>query len=286
MTTLTVESSAEAKERRLLDVLASRPALAVAFSGGVDSSYLLAAAVAALGPARVIALTADSPFTPRHELEAARQTAAQIGARHIVLPLNPLEEPAVVANPPDRCYYCKQAVFSALLARARQEGASTLAHGANADDRNDYRPGQRAADELGVIAPLDEAGLTKSEIRELSRRRGLPTWDMPAQACLATRIPFGTALDAETLGQIERAEDFLRRRFGLRALRVRRHGVIARLELPPEAWPALLEPAARAELLAAFQALGFGAVTLDLAGLRSGSMNVLHQKGSTSGSST
>jgi len=263
----------DAKERRLLEALAEHPALAVAFSGGVDSSYLLAAALAALGPARVLALTADSPFVPRRELDMARQTAGQMEARHIVVPLDPLAEATIAANPPDRCYYCKRLVFTALLAEARQAGMATLAHGANADDRRDERPGQRAADELGVIAPLDDAGLTKEEIRALSRRRGLPTWDTPAQACLATRVPTGTPLSAEALERIERAETALQALIDERHLRVRDHYPLARIELPPERIESVACAPLRDEVVAALQALGYRYVSLDLQGYRMGSMN-------------
>jgi uncharacterized protein len=275
MNAATAQGTVEEKERRLKARLAELGQVAVAFSGGVDSSYLLSAALDVLGPARVLALTADSPLIPRRELAQAGALAGRLGAAHRVIPLDPLSEPAVANNPPDRCYYCKRMVFSALQAEARRAGFPLLLHGANADDWQDYRPGQRAAEELGVVAPLDEVGLTKAEIRELSRRRGLPTWDAPAQACLATRLPFGATLSAPALRMIERAEDYLRERFGLRALRVRAHGRVARLELPPADWPAVLDVKARQELLATFAEIGFGAVALDLAGLRSGSMNAL-----------
>lgn len=265
--------SADEKEVHLKQRLAELDALAIAFSGGVDSSYLLAVALEVLGPARVLALTADMPLMPRRELAFAQEVARQLGAIHRVVPIDMLNEAGVADNAPDRCYYCKRANFRRLVEEARRAGIVWLAHGANADDRTDYRPGQRAATELGVLAPLDEVGLTKAEIRELSRRRGLPTWNLPAQACLATRIPYGTPLTPKALRQVEQAEEFLRQRFGWRTLRVRHHGLLARIELPPEDWPVLLEPAARQEILTAFQELGFKAVALDLAGLHSGSMN-------------
>lgn len=250
---------------------------AVAFSGGVDSSYLLAVAVETLGAERVLALTADSALVPRHEMETAQRIAALMGAPHRIVPIDVMANADVVANPPERCYHCKRAVFSALQEEARRQGIEVLLHGANRDDLADFRPGQRAADELGVCAPLHDAGLTKAEIRELSRRRGLPTWDMPAMACLATRIPYDTPLTPERLRQVEQAEDFLRQALGLRSLRVRHHGAIARIELPPADWPAVLEEEARTRIVEAFRTIGFTFVTLDLAGQQGGSMNAMLQ---------
>jgi pyridinium-3,5-biscarboxylic acid mononucleotide sulfurtransferase len=273
--TAPTEATFQPKEERLRAQLVSYDRLAIAFSGGVDSTYLLAMAQETLGNARVLALTAESPFMSRREMQRTRDLADRMGFPHRVVDLNPLEDADVLANTSERCYYCKRQVFGALVAEARRAGFTQLAHGENADDRSDYRPGHRAAVELGVIAPLDEVDLTKSEIRELSHLRGLPTWNLPAQACLATRIPYGTALDAGAMRQVELAEEFLRGQFGWQALRVRHHGVVARLEVPPENWSALLEPGAREAVVAEFTRLGFGAVALDLAGLRSGSMNRL-----------
>ncbi|MGQ9668254.1 MAG: ATP-dependent sacrificial sulfur transferase LarE, partial [Anaerolineae bacterium] len=238
-------------------------------------TYLLAVAAETLGKENVLALTEDSALTPRSEVTASQELARQLGVVHRVIQMDVLAEDGIMANRPDRCYHCKHTVLSRLLAEARAAGFPHLVYGANHDDRGDYRPGERAAEELGVRAPLAEVGLTKAEIRELSRRRGLPTWDKPAMACLASRFPYGTALEPKALSQVELAEDYLRHELGLRALRVRHHGPIARIELPPEDWDKVLEPAARQKLVAAFQEIGFVFVALDLQGLRSGSMNAL-----------
>ncbi len=247
--------------------------VAVAYSGGTDSSYLLAICLDVLGPDRVLALTADSPLTSRAELADARALAEQLGARHRVLPSRDLDNPAIVANPPDRCYHCKFSRFTSLLQVARAEGLAYLVHGENADDGADYRPGSRAAEELGVRAPLREAGLAKADVRVLSKKRGLPTWDKPTNACLASRFPYGTPLSAEGLARVEAAEEALRRNWGLRQLRVRDHFPVARLEVPPEEIVRLVQPETRAIVVEQLHALGYRYVTLDLAGYRMGSLN-------------
>jgi uncharacterized protein len=261
------------KASHLRAIIGSLGSVAVAYSGGTDSSFLLAVCLEVLGPENVLALTADSPLTPRAELAGARTLAAQLGARHQVLSSEDLAEEGIVANRPDRCYHCKFHRFDLLWKIARAEGLDHLVHGENADDAADYRPGSRAAEELGVRAPLREAGLTKAEVRVLSRERGLPTWDRPANACLASRFPYGTRLTAEGLARVEAAEETLRRLWGLRQLRLRDHFPVARLEVPPEEIARLALPQNRRPAVEALRALGYRYVTLDLVGYRMGSLN-------------
>jgi len=244
----------------------------VAFSGGVDSTYLLAVCLDLLGPEQVLAVTVDSPLLPRSELDAARSVAKALGARHQVVHRDDLADPLVAANPPDRCYHCKRGRFSALQDIPAGHGFA-LVHGENADDKDDYRPGARAAHELGVRAPLAEAGLTKSDIRALSRRRVLPTWNLPARACLATRFPYGTPLTADGLARVEAAESFLTNAFKLVQLRVRDHFPLARIEVEPSRIALLAMPEARARILERLGGLGYRQIALDLTGYRMGSLN-------------
>jgi uncharacterized protein len=258
---------------RLCEIIAKLGSVAVAYSGGTDSAYLLASCLDVLGPERVLALTADSPLMPRAELAQARDLANQLGARHIVIVSDDLANEAIVANPPDRCYYCKFSRFEALLKIAHAEGQACLIHGENADDVTDYRPGSRAAEELGIRAPLREAGLTKADVRALSKQRGLPTWNRPANACLASRFPYGTPLTIEDLARVERAENTLRRALSLSQLRVRDHFPVARLEVPPFEIARLAQQEMRAIAVAELKALGYRYVALDLLGYRMGSLN-------------
>ncbi len=250
--------------------LRKTPRLAVAFSGGCDSAFLAEAARRALGPENLFLLLADSPLLPRREFDTAAAWAEQGGFLFEALPLAPLELAEVRANPRERCYFCKRLIFGALQRRAAQRGFPVLADGTNADDPGDYRPGLRAADELGVRHPLLEAGFTKAMIREWSREWGLSTWDLPAAACLASRVPTGTELSRETLARVEAAEEELHR-LGFRAVRVRDlPGKTARIELPPDELPRA--GSLRTELVRLLLARGYEAV--EFARYQTGSMNL------------
>jgi pyridinium-3,5-biscarboxylic acid mononucleotide sulfurtransferase len=261
------------KLARLRAVLATFDKAAVAYSGGVDSSYLLSACADTLGTARVLAVTVDSPFVPRADMATARQIAQQLGVEHRIVPFDDLAIPEVAVNPARRCYYCKRARFTALLAQMAEIKGMQVVHGENADDHLDYRPGSAAAQELGVRAPLSEAGLTKADIRTLSRQRGLPTWDHPSAACLASRFPYDTPLTREGLERVERAEELLQQMLKLRHLRVRDHFPIARIEVAAEEVAQLAAPALRVRIAEGLHALGYRYVTLDLDGYRMGSLN-------------
>jgi uncharacterized protein len=263
----------EPQTARLFEIISNLESVAVAYSGGTDSSYLLATCLDVLGTDKVLALTADSPLTPRAELADARAQATQLGARHIVLPSADLDHEGIVSNPPDRCYHCKFTRFDTLLKIARDKGLAHLVHGENADDASDYRPGSRAAEELGVRAPLREAGLTKADVRALSRKRGLPTWDRPPNACLASRFPYGTRLTSEGLARVEAAEETVRRLWGLSQLRVRDHFPVARLEVPADEISRLAQSEARTLVVEELRSLGYHYVSLDLSGYRMGSLN-------------
>lgn len=265
--------TADLRERRekLRTNLRDLPGALVAFSGGVDSSFLLYAAREALGD-RVLAVTLATPYTPTADLAAARELAAALGVRHRIVE-HPLPK-NIIKNPPERCYLCKRELFSLLQELAAAEGL-VLLDGSNTDDLAEYRPGRRALAELGVKSPLVQAGLDKAAIRELSRQAGLPTWNRAAGACLLTRLPHGMAVSEALLGRIDRAEDFLRS-LGFSGLRVRCHGDecdLARIELPPEDIVRLLEPEMREQVTNRLKELGFRFVALDLAGYRAGSFD-------------
>lgn len=245
---------------------------AVAFSGGVDSALVLKLCSDALGIKNVLALTAVSPLQPRRELEAARKLAAHVGVRLVEARIDALSVPGVARNHADRCYHCKQAVFGALLTRAKEEGFQILLDGSNASDRGDFRPGKKAAGELGVLSPLDKAGITKEEIREKSRELGLPNWDAPAAACLATRIPAGTPVTEDALRKVETAEDALIA-LGFAGCRVRLHGDMARIEARREDIARMASEDARAAVAASLKPLGFSFVALDMEGYRMGNLN-------------
>jgi uncharacterized protein len=245
---------------------------AVAYSGGVDSTLLLSVCLEVLGRDRVLALSALSELAAAGEIQKAQSLARRLGAAHRSVSLSPLADERVAANLPDRCYHCKRLLFTALQAEAGRAGFPLLVHGANADDLRDYRPGLKASLELGVRAPLLEAGLGKREIRELARRRGLPNWNLPATACLASRIPYGTPLSVGALARVDAAEAALRRLLpGTADLRVRDHHPLARIELSERLLPLLLRR--RRETVRLLRELGYRQVTADLNGFRSGSLN-------------
>jgi len=271
-----------------------RGGLVVAFSGGVDSAFLLWAALDALGPERVLAATASSPVFARRELEAAEELARRMGARHRFVPTGQLEDGQFVLNPPRRCYFCKRGILARLKETARENDLAWIVEGSNVDDQDEYRPGRQAVREagvrgplqgigvrsplqgIGVRSPLEEAGLTKAEIRALSRCVGLPTWDKPAQTCLATRFPHGVRLTVEKLGRVEAAEAVLRE-MGFSDLRVRDHadpavGPIARIEVAADQVSRLAQPQTAARAAAALKDLGYRYVTLDLLGYRRGNL--------------
>lgn len=250
--------------------LAGLGSACLAWSGGVDSTFLAAVAREVLGD-RLLAVTAVSETYSGRERRAARRLARRLGLRHRLLRTRELELASFRANPPDRCYHCKRELFLKLKALAARSGLAALLDGQNADDAGDYRPGARAAAELGAVSPLKEAGLTKREIRALSRRMGLPTWNAPAQACLASRFPYGRALSAKGLARVAAAEEALRG-LGFGQLRVRDHGDVARIEVPPADLRRLTGPA-RTRIVRSLKRLGYAYVTLDLEGYRTGSMN-------------
>ena len=270
-TSSTTNSVLAAKARRLQEILTGYESVLIAFSGGVDSAYLAIAAADALGP-RAIAVTADSPSYPETHRRLALSIAKDFGFTHEVIHTAELERPEYRANPSNRCYFCKDELYARLAEFAAERGVAVIADGNNADDRGDYRPGRQAAREHGVKSPLDEAELTKDDIRELARAAGLDSWNEPASACLSSRIPYGHEVTDDVLRQIERAEDVMRS-LGFRIFRVRHHDTVARLEVARAEMSRALDPEINAQLTTALKALGYQYVSLDLQGYRLGSLN-------------
>ena len=263
----------ETRAKRLEDTIGRLGSVVVAFSGGADSTLLLAVCLKVLGAERVLAATAESPTLPRSERDETVALAAELGARHTIIATEELHDDRFASNPQDRCFYCKQELFQRLRALAVEQGYGYLVYGATAADVGDFRPGMRAGKEAGAVAPLLEAGFTKEDVRDLSRHLGLRTWDKPAMACLSSRFPYGTRITNEKLLQVERAEDLLRCELGFAQVRVRHHGDVARIEVPLAEMTRLLEEPTRREILRRFKEIGYTYVAFDLEGFRSGSMN-------------
>src|ERR671910_2576366 len=254
----------------LEQILAPHESALVAFSGGVDSSLALVAATRALPKDRVLAVTSNNETYLPSELDLARAFAESLGVEHLVVNTRELDNPDYASNPTNRCYFCKSTLYSDLAELAGEKGYACVVDGANKDDEGDYRPGRKAARELGVVSVLSEAGMSKSEVRGLAKYLDLPTWDKPALACLSSRFPYGQEITPEKLAQVARAEEFLRRE-GYRQVRVRHHGEIARLEVGPDEMERAF--ASREKISAELKEAGFLYVALDLSGYASGSLN-------------
>lgn len=270
MEELNVNEALNLKLAKLKDILVNLESVLVAYSGGVDSSFLAKVVFDTLGE-KSLAVTANSETYPERELDEAITTAKMIGIKHLVIHSDELTDPNFRKNPQDRCYYCKSELFSKLMALRLEKGFSFVVDGANMDDLQDYRPGSRAKEEQGVRSPLQEAGMTKEDIRLLSKEFGLPTWNKPSLACLSSRLPYGEEITVEKLRIIDQAETALRE-LGFKELRVRYHQEIARIELPHHDFAKLTE-SIMDQVVSRLKELGFTYVTLDLQGLRSGSMN-------------
>ncbi|MDR2945449.1 MAG: ATP-dependent sacrificial sulfur transferase LarE [Candidatus Adiutrix sp.] len=269
---MSVNQILDEKYKNLRELLRSYGRLAVAFSGGVDSAFLLKAATEALPPENVLAVTARAAIFPRREFREAAELAAALQLRHLTADLDFVTIPQLAENPPDRCYHCKKALFQTMIREAGAQGFPLVADGGNLDDADDFRPGARAVRELGVRSPLKEARLTKADIRRLSAELNLPTWNKPACACLASRFPYGQPITGEQLKQVEQAEELLLSH-GFRDIRVRCHGPVARIEVGSDERSSFFDEAFMDTIDAALRALGFTFVSLDLRGFRSGGFN-------------
>lgn len=266
------QTTLDEKYQRLQEILRELKSVAVAFSAGVDSTFLLKVAVDTLGPENVVAVTGRSDSLARAEFEETRKLTQLMGAEHVVLDTNEFENPNYTANPQNRCYFCKTALFTQMKPFIAERGINAMVSGTNADDLGDFRPGIDAGREQGVRSPVAEAGLTKDDLRVLSEHLGLPTYDKPASPCLSSRIPYGEEVTPEKLRMIETGEAFLRV-MGISECRVRHHNNLARIEVPPALIPMLAEPETAARIDEHFRSLGYNYVSLDLRGFRSGSLN-------------
>ena len=264
-------NATEQKYHYLQSILLSYPNILIAYSGGVDSTFLLKVAVDVLGQ-NARGIIGVSPSLPRQELEEALHIAREFSLPVDTIETHEMEDPRYTGNPRNRCYFCKKELFGEIYEYARRHGFRIIADGTNADDGFDFRPGMQAAREFSVCSPLAEAQLTKTEIRRLSRQLGLPTWNKPEMACLSSRLPTGTTITVERLKQVERAEAFLRK-LGFSQLRVRYHGSLARIEVEKEEIPRLLQPETREQVDNHLKSLGFTHVAVDLAGYHRGSLN-------------
>ena len=263
----------EEKVIELRKILGNLKSVTVAYSGGVDSTFLLAMAKEVLGK-NVLAVTDASPMTPTFEIKEAKTIAKKLKVKHILLKISPLENPALKYNPKDRCYICKKNLFVKFLNLADKHGYSYLVDGTNFDDLNSFRPGLKALGELGIKSPLAKAELNKEDIRKYSKIMGLPTWDSPALACLATRLPYGEEITETKLKMVDQAEDFIRS-LGFKQVRVRYHFPIARIEIDPEAISNIIEPSMSKKVVKRLKAIGFDHIVIDLEGYRSGTMDGL-----------